>query len=81
VFAHSRAESVVVRVGNDHDRAFLDVHDDGVGFDRDAVGSGVGAGHFGLQGIEDLVKAAGGTARVRSSPGGGTDLHVEVPLR
>jgi len=81
VFAHSRAGSVVVRVSNDHVRAFLDVHDDGVGFDRDAVGSGVSAGHFGLQGIEDLVKGAGGTARVRSSPGGGTDLHVEVPLR
>lgn len=81
VFAHSRAGSVAVRVGNDHDRAFLDVHDDGIGFDREEVGSGVNAGHFGLQGIEDLVKAAGGTARVRSSPGGGTDLHVEVPLR
>ena len=81
VFTHSRARSVVVRVGNDHDRAFLDVRDDGVGFDPDAVGGGVSGGHFGLQSIEDLIKAAGGTARVRSSPGGGTDLHVEVPLR
>ena len=81
MFTHSRARSVVVRVANDHDRAFLDVRDDGVGFDRDAVGSGVSSGHFGLRGIEDLVRAAGGTTEVRTSPGGGTDLHVEVPLR
>jgi two-component system, NarL family, sensor kinase len=81
VFAHSRARSVVVRVASDDQRAVLEVHDDGVGFDPDRVGSGVTRGHFGLQGIEDLVAAAGGSARVRSAPGHGTDLHVEVPLR
>jgi signal transduction histidine kinase len=81
VFSHARARSVVVRVESDHDRVVLEVRDDGVGFDRDATGSAVVGGHFGLQGLEDLVAAAGGSARVRSSPGRGTDLRVEVPIR
>ena len=81
VFAHSRARSVVVRVATEQTRAVLDVRDDGVGFDVKRAGSSVSRGHFGLQGVEDLVRAAGGTTAVRSSPGNGTELHVEVPLR
>jgi signal transduction histidine kinase len=81
VFTHARARTVVVRVGSDRERAYLDVHDDGVGFDRETTGSGVSAGHFGLLGVEDLVAAARGSTRVSSAPGKGTDLHVEVPLR
>ena len=34
VFTHARARTVVVRVGSDRERAYLDVQDDGVGFDR-----------------------------------------------
>jgi signal transduction histidine kinase len=81
VFSHARAGSVIVRVGNDEQRAFLDVRDDGSGFDPSRVSAAVTGGHFGLQGMEDLVAAAGGTIRLRSAPGQGTDLHVEVPLR
>ncbi len=81
VFSHSRARSVVVRVATEQTRAVLDVRDDGVGFDVGRVGSNVARGHFGLQGVHDLVRAAGGTTAVRSSPGNGTELHVEVPLR
>lgn len=81
VFAHARATSVEVHVGSDRERAYLDVRDDGIGFDRESLGSAVSGGHFGLQGIEDLIAAAGGTSRFRSSAGEGTDLHVEVPLR
>jgi signal transduction histidine kinase len=81
VFSHARARSVVVQVASDPARAVLDVRDDGVGFDPSAIGTAVTRGHFGLQGLKDLVAAAGGTTDVRSSPGHGTDLHVEVPLR
>jgi two-component system NarL family sensor kinase len=79
VFSHARAHSVVVQLASDPARAVLDVRDDGVGFDPSAVGSAVTRGHFGLQGITDLVTAAGGITEVRSAPGQGTDLHVEVP--
>jgi len=81
VFSHARARSVVVRVASSPARAVLDVRDDGIGFDPAAVSTAVTRGHFGLQGLKDLVAAAGGTTEVRSSPGNGTDLHVEVPLR
>jgi signal transduction histidine kinase len=37
-------------------------------------------GHFGLHGLTDLVTDAGGTFVVSSAPGGGTHVHVEVPL-
>lgn len=81
VFSHARARTVAVRVGSDRERAYLDVQDDGVGFDADATDGGVSGGHFGLQAVEDLVRAARGSTRVTSAPGKGTDLHVEVPLK
>jgi signal transduction histidine kinase len=81
VFTHAHASAVTVRVASDAVSASLDVRDDGVGFDPAAVGDAVSRGHFGVQGIEDLVAAAGGTMRVRSQPDQGTELHVEVPIR
>jgi two-component system NarL family sensor kinase len=81
VFAHARAHSVVVRVESRDGRAVLEMRDDGIGFDPKAAESAISEGHFGLQSIEDRVRAAGGTTKVRSAPGEGTELQVEVPLR
>jgi signal transduction histidine kinase len=61
----------------------LCVCDDGVGFDPPPgpgpAGRGPGAGGMGLAGMGDRVAQAGGTLDVRSVPGAGTMLTVEIP--
>ena len=48
------------------------VTDDGVGGARGGQGSG-------LTGLEDRVRATGGTLQVLSAPGGGTRIEVDLP--
>ncbi|MGV9350242.1 sensor histidine kinase, partial [Streptomyces spiralis] len=51
----------------------LEVSDDGVGFDLTAPAG------FGLAGMRERVRHAGGHLAIRSAPGSGTVLIVEVP--
>ena len=73
---HSRSKQIRVELQKNSDRVFIDVRDEGVGFDP----AQVGVGHYGLQGIRERAKLFGGVAIVESSPGRGTRVHVELPL-
>ncbi|MEP6665328.1 MAG: sensor histidine kinase [Nocardioidaceae bacterium] len=53
----------------------LEVIDDGVGFD---VKGQAAPGHLGLRALRDLVRDAGGMLQVRSTPGAGTRVTLEV---
>ena len=53
----------------------LEVVDNGSGFDPTQATNGQ---HFGLRGLRDLIHEAGGTLDVRSSPGLGTAVRLEV---
>ena len=76
VAKHARATSVRVTVTQRSDgTAVLVVSDDGRGFDPAAV-SGA---HFGLALLRESAHASGGNLRVRSAPGEGTEITVEVP--
>jgi two-component system, NarL family, sensor kinase len=79
VAAHSGAREVEVDVGRRGDVGYLVVRDDGRGFEPGQLAAA--RGHFGLRALRDLVTAAGGRLRVRSSPGQGTTVEAEVPLR
>jgi signal transduction histidine kinase len=80
VVKHSGAGSVVLRIERFDDRVLLLVEDDGAGFDVEATLNRPRDGHVGLSVVSDLVAAAGGTLQVRSAPGAGTALALEVPL-
>ncbi|WP_433043253.1 sensor histidine kinase [Dactylosporangium sp. CS-033363] len=71
---HARAAHVDVHIRYDGGVLALRVHDDGRGFDVDAPTPG-----FGLAGLRERVTAAGGSVDVRSSPGAGATLDVELP--
>ncbi|WP_392543423.1 sensor histidine kinase [Oryzobacter telluris] len=55
-------------------RVVLEVRDDGVGFDTAGARSG-----FGLDGLFARAAEVGGAVDVRSRPGAGTTLRLEVP--
>jgi signal transduction histidine kinase len=55
------------------------VTDDGSGFAASAREERSAEGHLGLTLLEDIVAQAGGTLDVRSAPGAGTTVHLELP--
>ncbi|UOB14149.1 sensor histidine kinase [Streptomyces sp. HP-A2021] len=69
--------SVVVGVSLAYadDLLTVSVRDDGPGFDPGAVRGG-----YGLAGLRARAVEVGGTAEVRSAPGGGTVVTVRLPL-
>jgi PAS domain S-box-containing protein len=73
VAKHSHASAVHVDVAPIDGAVRLSIDDDGVGGADPARGSG-------LVGLRDRVEAIGGTLKVRSPPGEGTHVTVELPL-
>jgi signal transduction histidine kinase len=76
---HAAPDSVRVRITRPAGAVRLVVEDDGRGFEpgeRDRRGVD---GHVGLMLLEDLVRQASGRLDVRSEPGRGTRVELEVP--
>ena len=71
---HAQARSVRVIVRQEGHKIFLSVEDDGHGFDAGRVRG------LGLVGMEERVTHLGGAFEVRSRPGAGTKVEVELPL-
>jgi signal transduction histidine kinase len=59
----------------------LVVGDDGRGFDAGARERRGAQGHLGLTLLEGIVTQAGGTLEVRSAPGKGTTVELDLPAR
>jgi signal transduction histidine kinase len=76
---HTRASRVDIAVAGDDGRVRLEVHDDGDGFDPDAPIDPTDDAHLGLALLADLAVDAGGDLAVRSTPGAGTTVRLEVP--
>jgi two-component system, NarL family, sensor kinase len=73
---HSGAREVSLRLDTVRGHLRLTVADAGIGFRM----RGARRRGFGLSGIEDRARAAGGRATIRSTPGRGTSITVMVPL-
>ena len=74
---HSEASTLAVTVRGDGRVLTLEVVDDGVGFDP----SRTSPGSYGLRGLRSLVADSGGVLDVRSAPGEGTTVRMEVDAR
>jgi len=77
---HGQPREVRIRVHFADDRIQMRVLDDGCGFDPDKV-LATTSGHFGLVGMRERTEHLGGRFEIRSSPGRGTELLVDVPVR
>jgi signal transduction histidine kinase len=73
---HARAEHVVVRLASDHDKPVVEVSDDGIGFDPDAAD--IRSRHLGLTSMEERARELDGRLRIKSSPGHGTTVRIEL---
>ena len=77
---HGAATTVEVCVERHPRVVVLTVADNGRGFSATAIEHGEQTEHFGLRLMRDLTDHAGGTLDVRSSPGSGTSVRLEVPV-
>jgi signal transduction histidine kinase len=77
---HARASRIEVEVVLAEGMLRCRVEDDGAGFDPATVARQRASGGLGLRGILERVTALGGRLEVRSAPGRGTRLELEIPL-
>lgn len=73
---HARADHIAVRVSGADGRVLLEVEDDGLGFDPDAVDAR--SRRLGLTSMEERARRLGGTLEIRSAPGAGTTIRLEA---
>ncbi len=71
---HAGAGRIAVELEIGGERVVLRVRDDGRGLIPSAA-----PGHFGLSVMRERAEALGGTLRVGTAPGGGTEIEVAVP--
>ncbi|HUG17242.1 MAG TPA: sensor histidine kinase [Thermomicrobiales bacterium] len=74
---HARAQSVRLEVRRAEDELRLYVVDDGVGMDEHDPRP---VGHFGMELMRELAEDLGGTLRVDSDAGKGTQIEAYLPL-
>jgi NarL family two-component system sensor histidine kinase YdfH len=77
VARHARARQAWVSVAEVAGELEIVIRDDGVGFEPgEASGR---AGHYGLIGLSERARLAGGALEVASTPGGGATLTLRLP--
>jgi signal transduction histidine kinase len=85
VAKHASAGRVQLTLSYLDDTLLLDVADDGIGFDPQAVataaGEGAGgSGGYGLAGMKQRLARIGGTLTIEAAVGTGTTINATVPL-
>lgn len=74
---HARASRLRIAFEFGGKRVRMLAADDGVGMDEHEVK----AGHYGLQGMRERAREAGGEFTLRSKPNAGTEIEVVAPLK
>ncbi len=77
VARHSRATRLRVATEESSDHFVLEVADNGIGIDPQALAS---SKSYGIIGIRERVHPWDGKVSIRGTPGQGTTLRVEIPL-
>ncbi|HMQ47294.1 MAG TPA: tetratricopeptide repeat protein [Saprospiraceae bacterium] len=74
---HAEAKNIIVQVIRDENRLHLTVEDDGKGFDVQALDRFAGVGWLNIQSRSAYL---GASPEIRSAPGQGTSISIEVDL-
>ncbi len=74
---HAKAHSIISRLTKTDDNIILQINDDGVGMNEEEVKS---KKTLGLLGIKERVFILSGKYTMKSEPGKGTFIQIEIPL-
>ncbi|MGL5793435.1 MAG: sensor histidine kinase [Waterburya sp.] len=75
IFKYAQATQVQIKLSRSHEQIYLTVTDDGKGFDPNQNQAG-----FGLRGMKERIAAVKGQLQLKTSPGQGCQIKVEIPL-
>ena len=73
---HSKSKKILVSLRQRGDRLRIKIRDWGVGFNQKPVREN----RFGLKGIRERARVLGGDCKIKSRPGEGTSIFVELPV-
>ncbi len=73
---HSEASAAEVELIQENGRLRLMIRDQGIGFDLKSVPTD----RFGLRGMKERARLFGGHTTIRSQPGRGTEILVDLPI-
>ncbi len=76
VHRHASATKASMTLSREGDELRMEIRDDGVGFDRQAVPEGT----VGLRSLEERVADLGGSLMIETAPGAGTRLVATFPV-
>ena len=74
---HAQARQVWVEMQSNESTLTIEMRDDGIGFSPSEVAAQ--AGHYGLLGLRERTRLAGGQVEIRSAKGAGTTLRLQFP--
>jgi signal transduction histidine kinase len=80
VIKHASAKNARIVLDRNNGSIIMEVRDDGVGFQPEAVPNASGQ-HFGMLAMRERVEVLGGTWSIESKPGHGTSVRVAVPWK
>jgi signal transduction histidine kinase len=78
-FRHSGATRIDVEICYDDRQLRVRVEDNGKGIDQRVLDGGGREGHYGLPGMQERAKLAGGKLTVRSRLDSGTEIELAIP--
>ncbi|HVO90117.1 MAG TPA: triple tyrosine motif-containing protein, partial [Casimicrobiaceae bacterium] len=78
-FRHASATQIEVELRYDERQVRLRVRDDGKGIDPQVLRAEGREGHYGLHGMRERAKLAGGKLTIWSGPASGTEIELTIP--
>ncbi|MDZ4712199.1 MAG: two-component regulator propeller domain-containing protein [bacterium] len=80
IVKHSKADEVILSINKGDDELSILISDNGVGFDTEKVKADAGKHGFGLKGMSERIKLFEGKLSIKSSPGEGTELTIQISI-
>ena len=80
IIKHASAKKVEIYLKENNDHLSLEVKDDGTGFEPEKIKQKENLNNFGIRGMRERINSLGGTLKINSSPGMGTQVNIKIKL-